>query len=85
MSLYKKLPCICGHEFDSHNLELNYCDAFECGKCWGYDPDGHNPELENVLCPNCKKARLERPIENLYTCLQCKYAASEAVILRIVG
>jgi hypothetical protein len=83
MILYKKLPCVCGHTEGQHKCgPTSVC--LDC-HCFEYDPAGHNPELENLMCTRCGLARFEKPIANLYVCPQCGYAVSEAVVLRIVG
>ena len=84
MSMYKKLNCICKHSEDSHRL-LNgsYDHCLEC-PCQMYDPAGHNPELENILCPRCRLVRLEK-IERHYICIACQYVMLESQVLELVG
>lgn len=89
MILYKKLPCVCGHEYNGHSTNSGVCIyktekyPFIC-LCTKYDPAGHNPELENVLCPGCKLTHLEL-FEKNYICLLCNCVLSEARVLEMVG
>lgn len=78
MNLHKKLPCVCGHEYASHITKCKVCF------CEVYDANGHNPDIENVLCPECKLTHLEK-IDNLYVCLLCHCYLSEAQIWELVG
>ena len=77
MILYKKLPCTCGHEFLKHEP----CADCLCNK---YDPAGHNPELENIVCPECTLARLEL-VNKIYLCPVCSLELSEIQVLELVG
>lgn len=81
--MYRKLDCECKHSHDSHLRR----DTFECEQCScsAYDPAGHNPEIENVLCPRCRLARLEKPAEKTYMCPQCQYVMLESQVLELVG
>ena len=84
MNMYKKLDCICGHDYDSHFTGyLKICGIPKC-KCEAYDAAGHNPELENVLCPRCRLARLEKT-ERTYWCYACQYVMLESQVLELVG
>jgi hypothetical protein len=76
--MYKKLACVCGHEFLKHE------PCADC-LCNQYDPAGHNPELENVLCPECRLLRLEKLDDRTYICIACKYVMLESQVLRLVG
>lgn len=78
MTLYKKLPCVCGHYFSSHITACRACF------CEAYDAAGHNPELENIICPHCKLVRLEL-LDNNYICPICQLILSEAQVLEIIG
>lgn len=78
MILYKKLSCVCSHEFSSHIPGCRVC------LCKQYDANGHNPELENVVCPECKLTHLER-VDNHYICVVCQCTLSEATVLEMVG
>lgn len=78
MNLYKKLPCTCGHEFNSH---IPGCRACFCAT---YDAAGHNPELENILCPSCKLIHLEK-VDKHYVCLSCQFNMTEAQVWELVG
>ena len=77
--MYRKLDCECKHAFENHVTACNTCF------CQAYDPAGHNPELENVLCPQCRLARLEKPFDKTYICPQCQYVMLESQVLEIVG
>ena len=79
MSLYKLVDCVCGHAYNGHILGCN-----ECIPCTEYDPAGYNPELENILCPNCTLIRLEK-LDGKYACIACKSIFTESEILEIVG
>ena len=82
MSLYKKLACTCSHAEDRHRCgPTNVC--LDC-LCFEYDAAGHNPDLENVLCPNCKLVHLEKVDKN-YVCLVCQHILSEVQVLVLVG
>jgi hypothetical protein len=78
MIMYKKLDCECGHEYYRHSSKCNTCF------CEVYNPAGHNPELENVLCPRCKLVRLER-VDRHYICVACQYVMLESQVLELVG
>lgn len=87
MSLYKKVNCTCGHEYARHtfniygdNPEEDGCDC----SCLKYEAAGHNPELENVLCPDCHLVDLIRR-KKLYVCVACGYSLPEKEVLRMVG
>lgn len=90
--MYKKLDCECQHSYSEHSTGsgVEPCIAklemypFVCG-CTNYDPAGHNPELENVLCPRCRLARLEKPSAKTYICPACQYVMLESQVLEIVG
>lgn len=82
MSLYKKLDCTCGHGYDCH-IDSLYCGKGICN-CKMYDPVGHNPELENVLCPKCKLTHLEK-LNAQYICVLCYHVMSESQIWELVG
>lgn len=90
--MYKKLDCECKHQYMEHSIggEIEPCIAkmdkhpFVC-VCTNYDPAGHNPELENVLCPRCRLARLEKPSDKTYICPACQYVMLESQVLEIVG
>lgn len=82
MSLYKKLYCICGHGFDCH-IDSLFCGKGICG-CKMYNPAGHNPELENILCPNCKLIHMEK-VDKHYICLSCQFDITEAQVWELVG
>ena len=89
--MYKKLDCVCGHIYEEHVMHdpmLIFLAEMSSGvncMCPKYDPAGHNPELENVLCPRCRLARLEKPAEKTYVCLACQYVMLESQVLRLVG
>lgn len=82
MNLYRKLDCVCGHAYAYH--DRGYCEDLKDG-CNQYDPAGHNPEIENVLCPRCRLARLEKFDDRTYICFACQYVMLESQVLRIVG
>ena len=92
MNMYKKLNCECGHSYDDHSeYAQNPCihkpmaGEYPLGCfCTKYDPAGHNPELENVLCPRCRLVRLER-IDRHYICIACQYVMLESQVLELVG
>jgi len=85
MSYYRMLDCVCGHEFDKHICERNdQSDACWCS-CAAYDPAGHNPELINVLCPQCRLVRLEKAAARTYECPVCHYIMFERQILELLG
>lgn len=82
--MYKKLDCTCGHEYMQHEYNKGYSlDSCWCA-CIHYDPAGHNPELENVLCPRCRLVRLER-VDRHYICIACQYVMLESQVLELVG
>lgn len=82
MNLYKKLACLCSHAEDRHRCgPTNIC--LDC-TCFGYDPAGHNPELENVICPQCKLTHLEK-LGTQYICVLCHLVLSQAKVWEIVG
>lgn len=83
IDMYRKLDCECGHGYDCH-IDEKFCGKGICD-CKAYDPAGHNPELENVLCPRCRLARLEKPSEKTYMCPACQYVMLESQVLRLVG
>ena len=84
MNMYRKLDCTCGHEHSQHI----YCRGYGLDACWcscnHYDAAGHNPELENVLCPRCRLVRLEK-VERHYICIACQYVMLESQVLELVG
>jgi len=84
--MYRKLDCTCGHGYDCHISDMGPSDF--CGKglctCRAYDPAGHNPELENVLCPRCRKCRLEKT-DRTYWCYSCQYVMLESQVLELMG
>lgn len=83
--MYKKLDCICGHEHFQHM----YCRGYALDACWcscnHYDPAGHNPELENVLCPACRKVRMEKSKDSIYYCVICSFTLFDWQIKELVG
>lgn len=79
MSLTKKVTCECKHDFINHGPDCARC------LCNTYDPAGHNPELENVLCPRCRLARLEKFEDRTYICVACRYVMLESQVLEMVG
>lgn len=90
MTMYKKLDCVCSHRYSDHS---EYAQRPCIGKiekypyvclCYSYDPVGHNPELENVLCPRCSLVRLEK-IDRHYICIACSYVMLESQVLEITG
>jgi len=86
MTLYRKLDCECTHSHSVHHDDANGSQCQELGcACTAYDPAGHNPEIENVLCPRCRLARLEKPAEKTYMCPQCQYVMLESQVFEIVG
>ena len=82
MNLYRKLECTCGDSYFLHE-EFDRCQQGGCA-CTSYDPAGHNPELENVLCPNCKLVYLQRSNKQ-YICFACQHTMTEAQVFVIVG
>lgn len=82
MTMYKKLDCICNHDYSKHiGGDNKLCLSCLCSQ---YDPAGHNPELENVLCPRCSLVRLEKT-DRLYWCYACQYVMLERQVLELVG
>lgn len=82
MTMYKKLDCTCGHSYEQHASGCNpFCWEYDCLQ---YDPAGHNPELENILCPRCRLIRLEK-IDRTYVCVACQYVMLESQVLEITG
>jgi len=81
--MYRKLDCECKHAYDSHLRR----DTFECEECpcTFYDPAGHNPELENILCPQCRKVRLEKADSRTYECPICHYIMFERQVRDALG
>ena len=88
MNMYRKLDCTCGHSYVSHFIGWNIDGLMGCGiqkcVCKEYDAAGHNPELENVLCPRCRLVRLEK-VERHYICIACQYVMLESQVLELVG
>lgn len=81
----KKLACECKHTYSDHPAnEGRVCAVPLCG-CSEYDPAGHNPELENVLCPRCRLLRLERFDKRTYVCIACNYIMLEKQVKELVG
>lgn len=80
--MYKKLDCECGHPYNDH---VGGCAliCLEC-VCMQYDPAGNNPELENILCPQCRLVRMERTDET-YWCCACQYIMLERQVKEICG
>ncbi len=81
--MYRKLDCECKHEFAEHPDQAE-C-TFEGCLCQCYDPAGHNPELINVLCPQCRLVRLEKAAARTYECPVCHYIMFERQILELLG
>lgn len=81
--MHRKLDCECTHSYDSH-LRRDVLECEEC-PCTAYDPAGHNPELENILCPRCRKVRLEKPYPRTYMCQICNYVMFEKQVLEALG
>jgi hypothetical protein len=81
--MYKKLDCECKHTFEEHNNDTfdARCNGCECGD---YDPAGHNPELENIICPQCSLTRMEKT-DALYYCMACSFTLFERQVLEMVG
>jgi hypothetical protein len=89
----KKLDCVCGHEYGDHSGAS--CEASPCVfktetypyvcLCSAYDPNGKNPELENILCPRCRKVRLEKPYHKTYVCPVCSYVMLERQVMELLG
>jgi hypothetical protein len=80
--MYKKLDCTCEHDYSRHiGGEDKVCLSCACAQ---YDPAGHNPELENVLCPRCRLVRLEK-VDRHYVCIACQYVMLESQVLEMVG
>jgi hypothetical protein len=93
MNMYRKLDCTCGHTYMDHSryseddpcLHDPMAGEYPLGCfCIKYDPAGHNPELENVLCPRCRLVRLEK-VDLTYRCIACQYVMLESQVLEIVG
>lgn len=78
MTFYKKLACICGHLFDMHVSKCNSCF------CESYDAAGHNPEIENIICPQCNLVRMEKRLDT-YICYACDNVLFEKQVRQIVG
>lgn len=78
MSLYRKVTCICFHAYEDHPMGCNFC------LCNGYNPAGHNPDLENVLCPMCRLVHLEKT-DDTYVCISCGHVMTEKQVLELVG
>jgi predicted DNA-binding helix-hairpin-helix protein len=84
MNMYKKLDCECKHDYRSHlTIAGRETSCIEC-YCSEYDPVGHNPELENILCPRCRLLRLEKA-DRIYVCYACQYVMLESQVLELVG
>jgi len=84
ITMYRKLDCECKHTFAEHNNDIFDARCNGC-ECVDYNPAGHNPEIENVLCPRCRLARLEKPSDKTYICPACQYVMLESQVLKIVG
>lgn len=92
MTMYKKLDCTCGHDWLTHSsyVKNGPCYSKEVKfplpicPCTNYDPAGHNPELENILCPKCRALRMEKA-DRIYMCPACQYILLESQILEITG
>lgn len=67
----RKVDCECKHTYENHTTNCNSCI------CTEYDPAGHNPELYNILCPQCRKVRLEKAYARTYECPVCHYIMFE--------
>lgn len=75
----KKLDCTCTHTLFDHVLGCQVCS------CEVYDPAGHNPELENILCSRCRLVRMERSDDGIYYCPVCSFILFEKQVLELVG
>lgn len=80
--MYRKLDCECKHEYADHPNDV--CTVSQC-PCTSYDPAGHNPELLNFMCPQCRKVRLEKTYARTYECPICHYIMFEKQILEAMG
>lgn len=75
--MYRKLDCECKHTYEEHSTtDARVCTGALC-PCAAYDPAGHNPELYNILCPRCRKVRLEKAYARTYACPVCTYIMFE--------
>jgi len=78
------LDCECKHTHEEHSTDAQVCTASGC-PCTVYDPAGHNPELINILCPQCRKVRLEKAAARTYECPFCHYIMFEKQIKEVLG
>ncbi len=86
MKFYRMLDCECKHTHAEHQDDTNGAQCTSAGcTCAAYDPAGHNPELINVLCPQCRKVRLEKAAARTYECPVCHYIMFEKQILELLG
>ena len=90
MNMYRKLNCVCTHTYEDHSeYAQSPCERktekypYVC-TCYSYDPAGHNPELENILCPKCRALRMEKT-DRIYICPACQYVLLESQVLEITG
>lgn len=83
--MYRKLDCECKHTHDEHSTtDAQVCTVALC-PCTVYDPAGHNPELYNILCPRCRKVRLEKAYARTYACPVCTYIMFEKQVKEALG
>lgn len=92
MTIYKKLDCVCGHDWLTHSSYVKngpcYSKEIEfplpvC-PCTSYDPAGCNPELERIMCPQCRLTNMEKK-DTLYYCVACSFTLFERQVLEITG
>jgi hypothetical protein len=82
---YRKLDCECKHTHEDHSTtDDQVCAVAQC-PCTAYDPAGHNPELYNILCPQCRKVRLEKADARTYECPVCHYIMFEKQVEAALG
>lgn len=75
------VDCTCGHREDHHFRTSNGNDeshlpCMQC-TCPEYDPNGHNPEQYNFLCPKCEKVRMDKAEDRTYFCYSCTFILFE--------
>ena len=78
----KLLDCTCSHEESDHLCWSPESQGFSCDNCSckKYDPNGHNPEVLNFICPQCRLTWLVPLNEKTYYCCACNYVAFEKQI-----
>lgn len=75
MTEHNMVECVCGHAEMNHLCWSNEGKGFSCEDCGckAYDPNGHNPEQLNFVCPRCRRTRMEHMKNfDVYYCFGCR-------------